>query len=295
VSGSLYRSNVDRSEKERRVLKEHGEQIAVMKLQGFIFFGTANNLLARVRRRVEDADTAPLRYLLLDFRAVDGIDSSAVMSFVRMKQLAYRMNFIMGLVGLTDRMRDQLESGGCCLEDDPLCYYFEDLDRGLERCENILLAWSSEDVHLKDEALPERLEREFRSVEAAATFLGYLEKLDKGPGHTLMRQRDESDDLYFLELGKVTANLEIGEGKVMRLRTMGPGTVVGEIGFYLNGPRTASVITETEATLYRLTRAAMERMEQDSPEAASAFHEFMVRLLAERLAETNKMLQVILD
>src|SRR6202012_18337 len=43
-SGSSYRSTVDRAESQLRVLREHGDQIYILRLQGFVFFGTANAL-----------------------------------------------------------------------------------------------------------------------------------------------------------------------------------------------------------------------------------------------------------
>ena len=50
-SGAELRSNVDRSVSDLRFLREHGAQIHVLRLQGFIFFGTANHLLHIVRIR----------------------------------------------------------------------------------------------------------------------------------------------------------------------------------------------------------------------------------------------------
>jgi SulP family sulfate permease len=64
---------------------------------------------------------------------------------------------------------------------------------------------------------------------------------------------------------------------------MAPGTVAGEVGLYLGGRRTASVVSRGPAVLWRLTNDALARMEREDPAAASAFHRFMARLLAERL------------
>ena len=69
------------------------------------------------------------------------------------------------------------------------------------------------------------------------------------------------------------------------------GTVVGEVGLLLKGQRMASVLTETDCTLYRLTAQALERMYGADPELALALHRFLVRLLAERLTTTSNMLR----
>src|ERR1043166_4511390 len=80
LTGAEQQSNVDRPLTHQRMLRERGEQIYVLKLHGFIFFGTANTLLNDIRQRAENRKFAPLRFVLLDFRRVSGIDSSAVLS-----------------------------------------------------------------------------------------------------------------------------------------------------------------------------------------------------------------------
>jgi len=52
---------------------------------------------------------------------------------------------------------------------------------------------------------------------------------------------------------------------------------------YLNKPRTAAVVTDEPSTIYRLSIQALKRMEQNDPEAASAFHHGIIRLVSERL------------
>jgi SulP family sulfate permease len=76
---------------------------------------------------------------------------------------------------------------------------------------------------------------------------------------------------------------------------MGPGTVVGEIGLYLNQERLASVITEEPCTVYRLTAKALAHMEKENPTLASAFNEFMVRVLAERVSQQNRTLRALVE
>ena len=44
LTGISYRSNVDRSPRKQQLLAQRGEQIYILKLQGFLFFGTVNVL-----------------------------------------------------------------------------------------------------------------------------------------------------------------------------------------------------------------------------------------------------------
>jgi SulP family sulfate permease len=121
--------------------------------------------------------------------------------------------------------------------------------------------------------------------------LPYLERKQVPKGTHLIRQSEVSESLYFIESGLVSAKLEVDGGHTMRLRTQGAGTVVGEVGLFLGGKRTASVITEQPSTVYLLSGEALQRMRKQDPELALAFHQFIVRLLAERLTTASNMLR----
>ena len=76
---------------------------------------------------------------------------------------------------------------------------------------------------------------------------------------------------------------------------MNAGTVVGELGMYLDQARTASVVTKEPTVVYRLTRDALAAMEAHNPQTAATFHRFMVRFLAERLINTDRTLKTLLE
>ena len=47
--GDTYRSNVDRPPGEREALRAMGSRVQILRLSGFVFFGTASGLLERIR------------------------------------------------------------------------------------------------------------------------------------------------------------------------------------------------------------------------------------------------------
>jgi SulP family sulfate permease len=293
LSGQHFHSNVDRADPQLARLHDLGSRILVLKLQGFIFFGTATRLLERVRGRLERREE-PLRFLVLDFRLVSGLDSSAVMSFTKMKQLAESEGFQMVFTNLPTGPRDQLAASELLPPAAEGVHVFEDCDRAVEWCENDLLHGAGLEPYGYDEALSVFLERELGSPDKAERVLAYLERRELEKGAHLMRQGDETDALYFIESGKVAVELELGEDEPVRLRSIGPGTV-GEIGLYIGLPRTASVVAEDQGTVHRLSAAALARMERDDPDLAAAFHKFIARRLANRLADTTEVLQRLLE
>jgi len=74
LTGSVARSTVRRHPKQTAFLKEVGKQIRVIKLQGFLFFGTISSCEATIRNILEAASWTkdPIRFLVLDFSMASG-------------------------------------------------------------------------------------------------------------------------------------------------------------------------------------------------------------------------------
>jgi SulP family sulfate permease len=111
----------------------------------------------------------------------------------------------------------------------------------------------------------------------------------------LIRQGEPPDDLFVLESGQLAVELTTPEGTRMRLRSMRPGVVVGEVGLYTEVPRTADVVAETRSVVLRLSRASIEQMEAEDPELAAAMHRWLAKTLAERLSDSMRAFDALLD
>ena len=237
----------------------------------------------------------PLRYVVLDFRLVNGLDSSAVSSVLRMKQWAEARNFRLVFTQLPHGMRRQLERGGVGENPDDLVKFFPTLDLGVEWCENQILTAQRTPVEVDRDSLQVQLARGLPESVDVNRLMAYLEKQQVGEGYYIVRQGDPADAMYFIESGHLTVQLTLSDGRVMRLRTISRGTVVGEVRTYSGGVRTASVVTITPATFYRLSSCRLKQMEQNDPDLAAALHKFIARLLAERLASLNRTLEAVFD
>jgi CRP-like cAMP-binding protein len=124
--------------------------------------------------------------------------------------------------------------------------------------------------------------------DAAKRLTAYLEKRQLKPDEPLIQQDDEANDLYFVQIGQLSIFLESDDGQRLRLRTMTMGTLVGEISFYLNTKRSATVIADMFSVVYRLSAVAMEEMKTKDPELVIALNELIIRILANRLVSTNQ-------
>ncbi|MSP50848.1 MAG: cyclic nucleotide-binding domain-containing protein [Alphaproteobacteria bacterium] len=316
MTGVEQRSNVDRSEALRQVLRDQGVRLQLFELQGFLFFGTAYRLVYRLRDRINDRSKPPLRYVVLDFRRVNGLDSSAAVSFTKLCQYAQMFGFDLCFAHLPDDYFELIRREGIAEErrigppvlrggadrragrPDTASPYgarlrrFADIDHALEWCENDLLFGENRLRSEVDDPLQAQLARQFPDMVDVAKFMTYVQAVRYGAGEELIRQSDESRDLYFIESGEVTVEIRVDGGEILRLRVMGAGTCVGEVAFYLGRRRSASVVTTAPTTAYRLTGAALDDMQASDPAVAAAFHEFMARQLAKRLSDTDRLLEV---
>jgi SulP family sulfate permease len=296
LSGSTYHSKVERPLVHRQMLQERGGEVFILRLQGFIFFGTAQKLLDQIKERLNDRDQPRLRFVVLDFRQVVLIDSSAVFSITRMKQLAESQNIQMVWTNLSAAIEHLLEKGGLIDEKDNSFIILPTLDHGLEWCENRILATQGiTDLTGFFEKIENHLKRAIPELEDVTRLMKYLERMEVEKGDYLMRQGDEPKEMYFIEAGLVSAQLELPGRKIMRLRSMRGGTTVGEMGMYLGNVRTASVIADRPSKVYKLSKSSLKEMEKNDPEIAAFLHQWIASLLAERLADNNRTIEALLD
>lgn len=107
----------------------------------------------------------------------------------------------------------------------------------------------------------------------------------------LFRRGEPGEVMYIVERGRVTVSLPLVDGTSVRLRSFGPGTIVGEMAVYTHKPRTANVFAEGPARVRRLSLAALRALEQDDPVTAQQFHRFVVQVMASRLAVADEAMR----
>jgi SulP family sulfate permease len=295
LTAATYHGSYTRPRLQRRLLRSLGKQVIILKLQGYIFFGTANHLLEQMRRILRGYDHSRLCFIVLDFNRVTGIDSSVVLSFRKMKQLAQIHRAQIVLTELSPDSKMFLEKAQVLDDGEVTFIYIEDIDKGVEWCEEQLL--HSTDVFSKEErrSIEQQLATLCGDAKYAARIVPYLERMDLAPGTCFIQQGDMADSLYFIEEGRVTSQLEHGGEKPLRLQTMSNENVVGEIGLYLGSKRTASVVTEEQSTVYRLSAQALQKMEREDPEAASVFHKVIAKLMADRISHMTDIVETMVD
>src|SRR5688572_7685703 len=294
LTGSSYQSNTERPFEHRQLIRSLGEQIQILRLHGFIFFGTSQNLVKRVSERLKETDREKLKYLILDFQHVTALDSSAVFSFVRLKQLAEGNKFHLIFTDLNPETQTKLIRAGLS-EQEAWIQFSPSMDYGMEWCESKLLVEEGGSTIIHAGTLRAQLKKMFPTSDHVDKFMTYLEKQEVQEYHIVINKGEPSDSMYFIDLGELTTRLEISNGKFIRLRTQSGGTMVGEMGLFLKQSRTATVVATQPSILYRLSVAEYNKMMQDDPELMFHLHQWIGRVLSVRLAENNHTLEALLS
>lgn len=294
LTAATFQSRIARPKLHKRILRRYGNQVLILELQGYIFFGTANQLLEQIRAHLINYVENRLCFILLDFSGVTGIDSSVVLSFRKLNKMVQNNQAIIVLTGLSEKIETFLRKSGVLDLDEDSFHISSDLDYGVEWCEEKLLQSTGVLNRDTSKSIQAHLEEMIGDTEITARIMGYLEKDQLPAGTHFIHQGDSPGALYFLEDGMVTAQLEISGEEPRRLNTMSSENMVGEIGFYLGSKRNASVITETPATLYRLTTEALSKMESQDPEAAALFHKYIAYAMAEKLSHLMSTLETLM-
>ena len=225
--------------------------------------------------------------IILDLRGVTGVDAAVLSAFSRFEAMVATAGVTLTLAGCSpelDRVLDQwarTESGAAThIPRQP------DADSALEAAEDRVL--HSDRARGPDPQ--DGIRSALRAAQATAAQIDRLVALmareTVATGTRLIAAGDPSGDVFILESGRLAVRTADGH----RLRSFGPGAVVGELASYLGGPRTADVVAETEAVVFRARPAAIEAQQGTDPELVALWHRAMARVMADKLHRTTRML-----
>lgn len=282
-----FASNVDRAPALNQRLLSEAHRIHIFWLSGFIFFGSSNRVLEQIRDALAPG-VGQRRYAVLDVGDVSGFDTSAMLSFIKLRNHANEARVTLALAGASPTMEAALRHAGVFGDGMPH-RTFQSRDAALEWCEEQVLATEFETGGLADNSsLLAWLTQELRSEQLARDIDKYFERRELAPGTPLYSQGMASDTIDLVVSGSVAIVVDGGSDLPLVIRRMSRNTVVGEMGFFRGNPRRATVSVEGESLVYTLTRSSYDRLCAENPGLASAFLEFIVRSLADRLEFANR-------
>ncbi|KLJ08664.1 hypothetical protein EMPG_15903 [Blastomyces silverae] len=350
-SGQVAISTVRRHPLHVRFLKDAGKQTFVIKLAGFLFFGTIVSVENRVRGLIEEKTfrDQPIRFLILDLKRVNGLDFSAAEAFTRLNRILWkrRVHMIICGIDVEGEVGKSLQNVGLFGKENEV-EIFETLNSALEYCENELLkvlyqrkvSMKGADnrtpprflevSHPQPHILPDTLVNSPRGHylhEVATTTLREEEANPLSNSTTsqkwssfqqplplllqtfhsltqqnedfwfpactyftrevfpadsvLYREGEEATNFYLLESGMLRAEYETPQGSYFELIVA--GRPCGELPFFGETPRTATVRAERDSAVWRLGGEEWSVLRREEPMLALELMKVCFKLTSERM------------
>jgi len=286
LDGGACRSNVERDNEATRILVENKNALRLMKLEGFLFFGTAYQVFEVVKKRAQEG----VRHLILDFSKIKQVDSSAANIFSKIVDLTVSNQINLYIVR-ADPVRVVPFLGKAATDSN--VRIFLERDRAVEECENSMLISSGYVSVSGRNRLRSIFSSRFSSAETFEKFLNYFSLERFSEGEVLAKQGDPADRMFFVESGKIDVEIspfEPGRPPI-RISSITKGEFVGEVAVYSGSKRTASLVVREPATVYSLSRQALQLMEEQDPRLAREIHRFILTTMSERLVALNNMVR----
>lgn len=133
------------------------------------------------------------------------------------------------------------------------------------------------------------------SAQEALIIVSYMMPRKIPTGTTFITEGDTSDTGYMVLLleGEVTVeNIIVSRRTPVTVTVLGPGSLIGEMGLVDGQARLASCTASTDVSCAILSRAALEKLSEDSPHTAAKLMFAVSLRVAERLRETTEKLKL---
>ncbi|MFN4142409.1 SulP family inorganic anion transporter [Aestuariivirga sp.] len=279
-------SSIERGPAETAYIAANGHRVKIIQLQGFLFFGTAEKLMAPLREAI-DGRGGGTQALVLDFTHVTSLDSASGGAIARVAEAADQARLPLYVCGLRLEVLEGLERAGLAMPKWGHATVFDTLDQALENVERRLLS--------ERESPPEtRSALMLRHADAAgeANFerlLALMHAEVVQPGGAIIRRGEKADRIFFLERGRAQVLLPRADGGSRRLRTMEAGALLGDVAFAMELPRTADVLAEEECRVLSISADEIRKLESEQPALAVAIQRILSRALAEKVMAANRL------
>jgi SulP family sulfate permease len=289
---ALVSSHVVRPAECSDYLRKNGDAIRIYWLAGYIFFGSSDRVFEKIRTDIEASAPRRVKHVILDFDMVPGADNSALLSFVKLRSFCGKHGATLIFCSLSPAGRAVLARGGFSSGKNQ-SWTFAVLQTALAWCEEEVLAKSGIVVDSSIAGFESWLEERLGRAVPPRELMAYLERKDIAGPEVIYREGERSDTVDLVAAGNLDVEIATEDGGSRRVRRFATHTVVGEMGFFRHSVRSATVSSDGPAVLFTLTRDAMERMRRERPDLASAFADFIVRTLADRLDAANRELTAL--
>ena len=296
--GKDYQSSVVRAYGEQRLVERLGIRYSIVELEGYIFFGSANQIINWTKTTCllneSKHHSQKLRYVAMDFKNVENIDFTGASAFRgEVVPLLRDVGCDILFSGMSPKVRRKLRQEGVfnilgTME-------FSDLDHASEYVENSLLEratyvrayWllfnSFRKLHTQ--AVLKATYEIFEAVlgtEVGNRLWRYAEQIKYPKGSFITREGRFNHTLYLLQRGKVTTfratDDEMFDNGIQRIHTMSRGAFVNEESLFMDVPVQHSTVADEDCVVWAISRDSMKQLEAHDPHLSAAILRNVLRM-----------------
>ncbi|PNY29325.1 Uncharacterized protein TCAP_00758 [Tolypocladium capitatum] len=348
--GDIVTSTVRRNPSQHHYLHQVGRQIYIIKLTGYLFFGTIVSVEAKIRAILDDSAFAkkPIKFLILDLWHVSGLDYSAGEAFNTVSRLLDNKGvlFVLSGVDAESQLGRSLRAVGLGADEIEVMM-LPNLNSALESCENELLktlyarqeelnstkriATANLDVPTATTTATSTLSsfdplfnspRQSHLVKAAREAIisvevqrpskwqsfkeplrlmlqifqglsdrnedfwfqatGYFKRKEYAVGTVLFQRGEQANGFYLVERGILRAEYDLPQGWLCE--SIVAGTTCGELPFFSETERTATVQVDRDCVVWLMDRECWEKLQRNEPDVASELLRISLKLTSERMS-----------
>ncbi len=285
--GDAIHSRKTRDPAQTAALSRHGRQIAVLEVEGPVFFGTSDTLNARL----DELASSDALYVILDVKRVNEMDSSGARVILQGHDRLVKNGKQLLLGGAGDRVEvaGMLRDTGVTAALG-VTHLFADADTALEWAEDRVLLTVQDSNPLTGEFPLARFDVMEGIDEAELTIIkAALERREWPRGGIVFNEGDAGNELFLLARGNASVRMHMpGENRSMRLVTFSAGTIFGELALLDREARSATVEADDDLTCYVLSRERFMRLGAEHPTLAIKFMTNLGREISGRLRRANR-------
>lgn len=289
-TGDLIHSKKVRSQDAAKILEKKGHLIKIYELNGSLFFGTCDKLLAELEENLDSFS------IILDFKRIHTIDLTGAQL---LKQIVDRVhekgNFLLisylDMPGDEDkeRMKRLMQDVGV-IEAIGSAYIFPDTDQAQEWAEDVLIQTELEAAQIPKEKITMQSLDILKDLtqKQLGVVKKYMHPLQFKKSEIVFKEGEPGDKIYFILSGGVSVLASLSQnGRDRRLATFGEGVFFGDMAILEQQPRSATVRADTETELLYMTVDDFQHLVKKESLLASKMLLGMARELSYRLRLTT--------
>ncbi|RMF64797.1 MAG: STAS domain-containing protein [Calditrichaeota bacterium] len=290
-TGNLIHSKKVRSQEAMRILEEKGHLIKVYELNGSLFFGTCDKLLAEIDKEIDNSFC-----IIFDMKRVHTIDLTGAQLLKQIVDRIHEKNHYLLLSYLEIpgdqdkmRMRRLMEDVGV-IETVGKDFIFPDTDHAQEWAEDALIQQELEAAQVEKHKLALSHLNVFKDLtpEQLKKVRKHLHPQRYNKSDIVFKEGDPGDKIYFILSGGVSVLARIStNGRDRRLATFGEGVFFGDMAILEDKPRSATVKADTETEVLYMSVDDFRKLVETEPLLASKMLLGMARELSYRLRLTT--------